>query len=168
MYRRHISKKAYVTCLISIIVLFFLSAWDMKDSPTFYSDHLKKIIIQTMYLDGEYSEEILFKEADSQAIISEYKDYTLLSQSDKEFVFQKYSDDISPLLKANGYFGITEEGALSIFNGKPTEADVIQSFFHINVEMLEAKAHHELVEGIRVKEENGAIWELHFFFVPKL
>ncbi|WP_042345655.1 BofC C-terminal domain-containing protein [Bacillus massiliigorillae] len=154
MYKRRISKKIYFTFLLSIIIVFFLSAWDSHDQPTLYTNDIKKVILQTIYFDGEKSEEVLFREGLSvEEIVSEFKAWQLVVQTDKELVLQKYTNDISPLLKANGYFGITEDGTLSIFNGKPTQSDVIQSFFHIDVEMLEAKTHHDLVEGIRVKDK---------------
>lgn len=154
MKKRRVSKKVYVTFLISIIIVFFLSAWESNQKPMHEASDIKKVILQTIYFDGEVSEEIVFKDGLTDAEIqAEFKKYKLINQSDKELVFQKYSNDISPLLKANGYFGITEDGTLSIFNGKPTESDVIQSFFHIDVQMLEAKKHHDLVEGIRVKDK---------------
>jgi forespore regulator of the sigma-K checkpoint len=62
-------------------------------------------------------------------------------------------NDISPLLKMNGYFGLTKDGTLSIFNGKPKEADIIQSFFQIDVKKLESKHYQQLLKGIPVKSK---------------
>ena len=71
-------------------------------------------------------------------------------------------DDISPLLKSNGYFGITEEGILTIFDGKPDEqSKIIQSFYQIDVEKLESHQHNLLKNGIKVfsKDEYEQVLE---------
>ncbi|WP_019242739.1 MULTISPECIES: BofC C-terminal domain-containing protein [Bacillus] len=154
MHKRRISKHLYLTAIISVIGLFLFSAWSEREYSSVYADQIRKITLQRLYLDGEMGEETIVKEVGSVSEIKEvYKDWELVLQNDKELVFQKKINDISPLLKANGYFGITEDGTLSIFNGKPIHSDVIQSFFQIDVEMLETKKHNELVEGIPVKDK---------------
>lgn len=150
MFIRKLNKKMYVAALISVILLLFISDWTEKG----YATEIRKVTLQRMYLDGEMSEETFVKEVGSvEQIIRDYRNWQLVMNNDKELIFQKYINDISPLLKTNGYFGITDDGTLSIYNGKPIDSDVIQSFFHIDVEMLETKKHNELVKGIRVKNK---------------
>lgn len=155
MYKRKISKKLYLTFLCSLLAVFFLQIWiEKKEDATVFANTIYKVTLQNLYVDGEMSEEVLFKEGLSvQKILREYKQWNLVLQTDKELVFQQQMNDISPLMKTNGYFGISDDGTLSIFNGKPSDSDVIQSFFHIDVEMLEVNKHNELVEGIRVKDK---------------
>ncbi|MGN1401341.1 MAG: BofC C-terminal domain-containing protein [Bacillus sp. (in: firmicutes)] len=120
-----------------------------------YAETIRKLTFQRVYLDGEMSEESIIRETQTvKELIGEFADWQLIMQDEKNLVFQKYVDDISPLMKLNGYFGITEDGTLSIFNGKPTESDVIQSFFQIDVKMLETKKHLELVRGIPVRNKD--------------
>ena len=67
-----------------------------------------------------------------------------------QIVFQQEVDDISPLLKINGYFGISEDGILNIYEGKPSDEKVIQSFFQINTKKLKSHQQQELEMGIPV------------------
>jgi len=78
-------------------------------------------------------------------------------------VFRKQMDDISPLLKANGYFGITEDGVLTIFNGRPDRSRIIQSFFQIDVRKLESKKQEELIQGIPIKTKDRYVEVLETF-----
>ncbi|MCC3356578.1 intercompartmental signaling factor BofC [Bacillus sp. REN16] len=110
------------------------------------------VILERVYVDGEVSEEILKETILSmEDFWATYEDWNLVHQDEDQVVFQQRIDDISPLLKSNGYFGLTNDGILSIFNGKPDESDnVIQSFFQIDVEKLESYQHDLLRKGIKV------------------
>lgn len=153
MYKLMNNKKFYLTVAICMTMLFGMTIESAKSHAATIASSIYKITLQSLYVDGEMSEEISFKEiASVEDIMQQYDEWELVWKMDKEVVFQKRINDISPLLKANGYFGVTEDGVLSIFNGKPTDSDVIHSFFQINVEMLEVKKQNELGEGIRVKD----------------
>lgn len=162
MYKLTIGKKVYLTVAVCVACLFSLTIFEEKGNAAGHKTPIFKVTLQSIYVDGELTEEITFKETASlDEVIKQYMDWEIVKQSDKELVFQKQINDISPLLKANGYFGMTEDGVLSIFNGKPTDSDVIHSFFQINVEMLEVKKQNELGKGIRVndKEQYEAVLE---------
>ncbi|MCA1031893.1 intercompartmental signaling factor BofC [Bacillus timonensis] len=115
------------------------------------------IILERIYLDGEVSEEIYEETIWSmEDFWASYATWELVHQDEEQIVFKKHIDDISPLLKSNGYFGISEEGVLTIFEGKPDKSTkVIQSFFQIDVKKLESHYHKELKKGIKIgsKEE---------------
>jgi forespore regulator of the sigma-K checkpoint len=110
-----------------------------------------RVVLARVYLDGEVSEEIV-----EETIISmedfwaEYAEWNLVDQDEVQVVFQKNVDDISPLLKINGYFGISDEGTLNIYEGKPSGEKVIQSFFQINMKKLKSHQQQELEKGIPV------------------
>jgi len=115
-----------------------------------------KVVLQRLYVDGEKSEEIKYETILSmEDFWSQYADWQLVDQNEEKIVFQKYIDDISPLLKANGYFGIQEDGTLSIFNGRPSDnhKSIIHSFFQIDIEKLESSRHNDLKKGIRIKNK---------------
>lgn len=153
MYKLMIDKKIYLSVAVCVACLFSLTNFLEKGNAASLATPIYKITLQSIYVDGELTEEIIFKETASlDEVIKQYMDWELMKQTDKELVFQKQINDISPLLKVNGYFGVTEDGVLSIFNGKPTDSDVIHSFFQINVEMLEVKKQNELGKGIRVND----------------
>ena len=77
--------------------------------------------------------------------------------------FSKKAEDISPLLKANGYFGVTDDGILTIFNGKPYKSHIIQSFFQIDVGKLESTKREELIKGIPIKTKDRYVEVLETF-----
>lgn len=118
-------------------------------------DNTVKVIFERVYLDGEVSEEIKTEPFSSiDRILAKYNDWIVVNLDDEEVVLQKQIDDISPLLKTNGYFGLLEDGTLSIFNGKPADKnEVIQSFYQIDVEKLESFRHSQLKKGIPVKNK---------------
>lgn len=114
-----------------------------------------KVVLQQIYLDGELSEEVK-----NETILSmedfwaSYVGWQLIDQNEQRIIFQKKVEDISPLLKANGYFGIGDDGTLSIFNGKPETNEVIQSFFQIDIKKLESRKQSELLRGIRIHSKD--------------
>ncbi len=106
------------------------------------------------YVNGEVSEEVI-----NETILSmedfwaKYAEWNLVEMDEGKIVFEQKIDDISPLIKMNGYFGITDDGTLTIFNGKPDDAHIIQSFFQIDVKKLEGRKHKQLQKGIPVKSK---------------
>jgi forespore regulator of the sigma-K checkpoint len=118
--------------------------------------HTVDVILERVYVDGEISEEIKTETIWSmEDFWSAYESWELIEMSEDEVVFRQAVDDISPLMKTNGYFGISEEGVLSIFNGRPGQAEIIQSFFQLDVDKLESQKHDELVKGIPVKSKQS-------------
>lgn len=119
------------------------------------AEHKVTIVLQIEYLDGDVSEEVITDTSKSMLEIQEkYKQWELISSKDQTLVFRCKVDDISPLLKANGYFGITEEGTLTIFNGKPKHSKVIHSFFQIDVGKLESRKRQQLLKGIPIRSKD--------------
>lgn len=123
-----------------------------------------KVILERRYLDGEVSQESFEEKILSmEDFWAKYTGWQLVDMDSSQVVFRENVDDISPLLKANGYFGITEDGTLTIFNGKPDEANVIQSFFQIDVGKLESAKHAELKKGIPIKDREQYVNVLETF-----
>ena len=150
-----------ILTVCSLGVLFLISIMCLDTTPVRAEENSiqhplsVKVVLQRKYLDGEISEEIIQEKVASIEDIEEmYAGWQLLDQKRDSIVFQRDVDDISPLLKTNGYFGITGDGTFSIFNGKPGSNDVIQSFFQIDVEKLESHKHDELIEGIRIESKD--------------
>lgn len=158
MKKFHHSRILTVCILITLIFFMLLNGNQkiinaeekMNDEPL-----TVKVVLQRAYLDGELSEEVMNETIFSmEDFWAAYEDWQLIDQNEERIVFQKNIDDISPLLKANGYFGLTGDGTLSIFNGKPETNDVIQSFFQIDIKKLESRKHDELIEGIRIESKD--------------
>ena len=63
------------------------------------------------YLDGELSEEKIIELFWSiEELKNKYKGWKVIEQTKNHIVLHKMDNDISPLLKTNGYFGMTEDG----------------------------------------------------------
>lgn len=123
------------------------------------------VILQLHYLDGNTSEEVVKETIWSmEDFWAQYRDWQLVDQQEGQMIFKKNIDDISPLLKSNGYFGISEDGILTIFKGVPAESEeVIQSFFQIDVSKLESRQQEELKNGIPVVSKDHYIQVIESF-----
>lgn len=122
------------------------------------------IILERIYLDGEISEEVVLDSYWSiENFWAKYDQWQLVDVDESTMVFRKQVDDISPLLKANGYFGITDEGVLTIYNGRPDPSRIIQTFFQIDVKKLESKKQEELIQGIPIKTRDRYVEVLETF-----
>lgn len=122
------------------------------------------IILERSYLDGEISEEVVLDSYWSiENFWAKYDQWQLVDMDESTMVFRKQMDDISPLLKANGYFGITDDGVLTIFNGRPDRSRIIQSFFQIDVKKLESRKQEELIQGIPIKTKDRYVEVLETF-----
>lgn len=110
------------------------------------------VILKRHYLDGQISEEVVEETIWSmEDFWAQYADWQLVTHKQGQIIFKKNMDDISPLLKANGYFGISEDGTLTIYKGVPQDSpEVIQSFFQIDISKLESRQQEELKKGIPV------------------
>ncbi|WP_066292938.1 intercompartmental signaling factor BofC [Bacillus sp. FJAT-29937] len=122
------------------------------------------VVLERMYMDGEISQELLTETIWSkEEFWAKYDEWQLIDMEEDKMIFRKYMDDISPLLKANGYFGITDKGVLTIFNGKPHKSNIIQSFFQIDLGRLESKKCEELKKGIPIKTKEQYVEVLETF-----
>ncbi|ADU29752.1 Domain of unknown function DUF1901 [Evansella cellulosilytica DSM 2522] len=122
-----------------------------NDSIKIEEDHTIEVILQRHYLDGEISEEVVHETIWSmEDFWAFYDDWQLVDQNQSQIIFKKDLNDISPLLKMHGYFGLSDDGTLNIYNGEPIENNVIQSFFQVNTSRLKSHLHQELLNGIPV------------------
>ncbi|HDX9578784.1 TPA: BofC C-terminal domain-containing protein [Bacillus pseudomycoides] len=113
------------------------------------------IMLQRVYLDGEVSQEIFKEEVvNLEKFFEQYKDWQIVDRDDVQIVLQQRMDDISPLLKTSGYFGVSKEGILQIFNGVPKNDNAIHSFFQIDMKKMESYQREQLKRGIRVKSKD--------------
>jgi forespore regulator of the sigma-K checkpoint len=122
------------------------------------------VILERVYLDGEMSEEEIQETVWSlEDFWSKYDQWQLVAMDEGQMVFRQQVDDISPLLKSNGYFGLTDEGILTIFNGRPDQSRIIQSFFQIDIRKLESQKREQLKSGIPIMTKNRYVEVLEAF-----
>ncbi|WP_409301912.1 BofC C-terminal domain-containing protein [Peribacillus sp. SCS-155] len=148
---------ALATALITSVLCCESVVADKTKDGDYKEEHVitepleRKIILQRMYLDGEVSEEIKTEKILSmEDFWAAYEDWQLVDQNEERMVFKRSVNDISPLLKANGFFGITKDGTLTIFNGRPEQERIIHSFYQIDVGKLESSKQAELSAGIPI------------------
>lgn len=123
-----------------------------------------EVILEREYLDGEVSQEMIKETIWSlEDFWAKYDQWQLVDMDIDYMVFRRKMDDISPLLKANGYFGVTEDGTLTIFNGKPQKTNIIQSFFQIDLGKLESTKCEELKKGIPIVSKDRYVEVLKTF-----
>ncbi|RDU35070.1 regulator [Neobacillus piezotolerans] len=123
-----------------------------------------KVTLEKVYVDMEISQEQLIETASSwEEFWTKYEGWTAIDIGSDSVVLRRQVEDISPLLKANGYFGLNGEGVLAIFNGKPPYSQIIQSFFQIDVGKLESRKQAELRKGIPIKTKDRYVEVLESF-----
>jgi forespore regulator of the sigma-K checkpoint len=162
-------------CLAGFVIMFLgeVPGMVMTGSASVQDNHHEQqktepvtftVILERIYLDGEMSAEVIKETCWSmENFWAKYDQWRLIDIDESTMVFRKQVDDISPLLKANGYFGITDDGVLTIFNGRPDQLRIIQSFFQIDIKKLESKKQVELKEGIPIKTKDRYVEVLETF-----
>ncbi|GAE92588.1 forespore regulator of the sigma-K checkpoint [Gracilibacillus boraciitolerans JCM 21714] len=122
-----------------------------------------EVTLEKHYIDGKIEKKHVEETITSmQDFWSQYQDWKVMEQKEGYMRFQKQVDDISPYLKANGYFGI-KNGKLTIFEGVPLQEEAIQSFYQIETEELEAHLYEQLKEGIKINSKQDYIEVLETF-----
>lgn len=118
-----------------------------------------ELILETKYLCGTETEVKEFEHM--QALegwmqTQEEYDWEFVEKQDGSFrIIREVYDDLSPLCKKEGYFGISGDGKLTIFQGPPAENQVIESFFRLDTDLLDVRLPKTeinlLRRGIRVE-----------------
>ncbi|WP_018931461.1 BofC C-terminal domain-containing protein [Gracilibacillus lacisalsi] len=122
-----------------------------------------ELTLEKQYIDGHIeTENVQETIASMQDFWSEYQEWQVMEQRDGFIRFRKEVDDISPYLKANGYFGI-KDGQLTIFEGVPVHEAAVQSFYQIDTEELESHLYEELQEGIKINSKKDYLEVLETF-----
>jgi forespore regulator of the sigma-K checkpoint len=108
--------------------------------------------LRTAYLDGEITEEVVEETIWAMEDFWEtYADWQLIDLNENQVIFQKEDPSISPLSKANGYFGISSENMLTMYEGMPMKEREVQQFFQLDIEKLEVDYEQLLSEGIPIQ-----------------
>ena len=165
---RNIVVKLLTLCLLLFIFDLSCEAFtiDSKVEAREYAQQAKITNIQLarIFLDGDSCIELVITPPNKvNEVVQLYSDWELVDIKGETIYFRKFIDDISPLLKTNGYFGITTEGVLSIYYGEPKQQQLIQSFFQIDIEKLESKFMEDLIRGIPVQTKEHYVQVIETF-----
>jgi forespore regulator of the sigma-K checkpoint len=117
------------------------------------------LLVETKYLCGTETEFKQFEDIQTvqQWLTSAGADTTVKEQSDHTVVVvREVLDDLAPICKEEGYFGLSEEGILTLYQGPPHEKRVIETFYRIDTRKLESmktpSQEEGLQEGIRIQD----------------
>ncbi|MDP5272748.1 BofC C-terminal domain-containing protein [Chengkuizengella axinellae] len=118
----------------------------------------REVIIKRVYVCGEEVESL--GSLNSHEILEMYQNNpqykTFEFTEEGSLVFTEPIEDLSPKCKESAYFGISEDGKLTLFDGLPVHDNVLRTFFQLNIEHLEsslpAGTVQQLVEGIRIRD----------------
>jgi len=116
-----------------------------------------ELVLKRKYVCGQETEEKQTVQAPSvQDLEGRYPDWKIVSAGERQLVLEKKVEDLAPQCKANGFFGIDEQGNLVLFNGLPKNKDVIETFYRINTKRMESSLPRDYVaqlyEGIRIHD----------------
>lgn len=115
-----------------------------------------ELVLARTYLCGVRDEERIMLTQPLEQMLGAYNGWEIIAVEQGKVFLQKRENDIAPICKENGYFGLSRDGFLTLFNGVPGEQKVIQTFYQINTEKMEAALPNEEVEllrkGIRVHD----------------
>ncbi|MED4162643.1 intercompartmental signaling factor BofC [Halalkalibacterium halodurans] len=107
--------------------------------------------LERHYVDGEISEEYITEPIETiEQLMGQYHGWIFVSQNGDEMILKKDVPDLSPLTKANGFFSISNDGQLNLYDGSAEEQPIIQSFFRLDTKKLESGLHDQLRSGIRI------------------
>ncbi|MBM7569537.1 intercompartmental signaling factor BofC [Aquibacillus albus] len=166
-------KKHLFLIALSVIIVFggvtisdFVQADNKKgeDEESIKREPLKmEVTLQKQYMDGRVEEETHTETVWAMEDFWAYYDaWQLVNQEQGKIVFKKQISDISPYLKENGYFGLKND-ILTIFEGRPEEQQVIQSFYQIDTSDLESYQAKQLKSGIKIDSKDVYEYVLEAF-----
>lgn len=119
-------------------------------TPEITNVHLK-----TTYLDGVSIVNVVNDHfISSENVMTKYDGWHVATCHEKDVFLYKKVNDLSPISKTAGIFGLKDGNILTLYKGSPDENQVIQTFFQIDVNALEADAANQLKEGIRISNKN--------------
>lgn len=119
----------------------------------------REVFTKKSYVCGEELQRVGLM--DSVQILHFYKEHPAMTVSladNGTVYFTEQVEDLSPECKSNAYFGLDEQGNLSLFEGLPgsEHRNVIRTFFQLNIEYLESSLPRETVKqlykGIQVSD----------------
>lgn len=99
------------------------------------------VILQNEFLDGIVTETVV-TEPD---LLNEFADWKLVDIRIEQMILK---NDIDVFV--NSYLGVTDDHILTLFQGKPNEGNIIQSFFQLDMGKLESRTIEHLKCGIPI------------------
>ena len=121
------------------------------------ADGTREVWLRKVYVCGEETVSLgLMNGSEIDRLYQEHAEWTIARQDDGSVVFTEYVNDLSPACKESAYFGIDQDGNLTLFQGLPADENIIRTFFQLDIQYLETSLPKETVqqlyEGIRIRD----------------
>jgi len=126
-------------------------------SPQMVNVHLEKTFIDGVKIVNISKTHFISLEN----ILTKYSGFRLSKCNERDVFLSKKIDDLSPISKTAGIIGLKDGNVLTLYNGNPKENKIIQTFFQIDINALEADAAKKLNQGIRITNKNQYEMLLH-------
>ncbi|MFC0212570.1 BofC C-terminal domain-containing protein [Paenibacillus chartarius] len=115
----------------------------------------REVVILKTYVCGDERQKLgILPPGGIRKLHQEHPDWPLTLEEDGTAAFHQSIDDLSPACKETAYFGIDDNGNLTLFDGEPDRDHVIRTFFQLNIHHLESSLPQDTVNhlysGIRV------------------
>ncbi|MFC4306181.1 BofC C-terminal domain-containing protein [Cohnella boryungensis] len=116
-----------------------------------------ELVLQRTYLCGEETRRLGTHTASkAEELLRSHREWDARFESGRLTVKENV-DDLSPRCRQSAYVGMDKSGNLSLYDGPPWKDKVIRTFFHLDVERMEAQLGEErareLAAGIRVPDK---------------
>jgi forespore regulator of the sigma-K checkpoint len=117
----------------------------------------REVVLLKSYVCGEERQKLgRLKPIEIQNMHAGHPDWKVRLAEDGSVVFTRSIEDLSPACKETAFFGIDENGNLTLFDGVPGKDNVIRTFFQLNIRHLESSLPrdtvNQLYSGIRVSD----------------
>jgi forespore regulator of the sigma-K checkpoint len=159
----------------SLVAVLFVGGWLLllgllspasgekgDESATAFSVQLPlEVILQRQYVCGEMLEERIVSHSSAEAVRKRYAGWDVAEQTAHRLVLTKTVDDLAPQCKAHGFFGITDEGLMTLFYGPPEDGNVIRTFYQLDVERLETSLPKQVAQQLRDGIRVSTVQEFH-------
>ncbi|WP_176222190.1 BofC C-terminal domain-containing protein [Tuberibacillus sp. Marseille-P3662] len=120
-----------------------------KSGPLIVNLHLKKTFIDGVQIQNTVKKKVMSMED----LWTTYSDWQLVDQRKGNVYFKKKVDDLSPVSKAVGILGLSDNETLTLYKGNPDDQTIIQTFYQIDTKELQVNMRKQLKEGIRIKNK---------------
>ncbi|HEX7055623.1 MAG TPA: BofC C-terminal domain-containing protein [Bacilli bacterium] len=131
------------------------SAVNLPASPD--KDGKKEVILHRQYACGEETTHLGSKTLrEVQSLLTQHPGLRLEKTTFDRIELTEKINDLSAKCKENAYFGLDENGNLTLFDGLPSEKRAVRTFFQLDIAQLKSSLPVETVkqlyDGIRIRD----------------
>ncbi|WP_234404893.1 BofC C-terminal domain-containing protein [Paenibacillus bouchesdurhonensis] len=121
------------------------------------SDQPRVVRLNKIYACGQESSILgTMTSAEVIQLSRENPDWQGIIGAEGDVWFEQHINELSEVCKRNGYFGIDQQGNLSLFEGPPDKEKVLKTFFQLDVETMESSLPPDVLlhlhQGIRIQD----------------